>query len=62
MIHKEQGEHVAECNECGLSEFGGTLEFDKFVRHLQDAGWKITKDEDEWVHCCPDCIEEERVP
>lgn len=55
MIHRENGELVAECNECGISEFGGTLEFKEFVQHLKDADWKIRKDGDEWIHVCPDC-------
>lgn len=58
MIHTERGEHVAECNECGMSEYAGTLEFREFVRHLKEAGWKISKDEDEWTHLCPDCTRE----
>ena len=56
MIHRENGELVAECNECGIEEFGGTLEFREFVQHLKDNDWKIRKEEDEWIHTCPDCV------
>lgn len=55
MIHKDQGELVAECEDCGISEYAGTLEFREFVEHLKDAGWKISKDGDEWIHRCPEC-------
>ena len=55
MIRTERGEKVAECNECGIEEFGGTLDFAEFVQQLKDTGWRIRKDGDEWVHECPDC-------
>ena len=55
MIHKEQGELVAECEDCGISEYAGTLEFREFVEHLKDAGWKISKDGEEWIHRCQEC-------
>lgn len=54
-IRKDDGELVAECNECGMSEYGGTLEFREFVDQLKESGWAIRKDGDEWTHTCPDC-------
>lgn len=55
MIHKENGELVVECHECGIEEFGGTLEFREFIQQLKDTGWKIRKEDDEWIHNCPSC-------
>ena len=56
MIRKEDGEFVCECNECGIEEFGGTMEdFREFVQQLKDTGWKIRKLEGEFMHFCPDC-------
>lgn len=55
MIHREQGELVCECSECGIEEFGGTLEFQDFIQQLKDTDWRIRKDGDEWIHECPDC-------
>lgn len=55
MIYKEDGELVAECNDCGTHEYGGTLEFREFVQSLKDLGWRISKDGEEWVHHCPEC-------
>lgn len=56
MIHKEDDELVAECDDCGLSEYGGTLEFKEFVQQLKDTGWKIRKEDGQWLHRCPDCV------
>lgn len=55
MIHREDGELVAECNECGIEEFGGTLDFKEFVQQLKDTDWKIRKTDEGWEHVCPDC-------
>ena len=55
MIRKEDGEFVAMC-ECGEFFSGGTEEdFRRFVQQLKDAGWKVRKEEDEWLHICPEC-------
>lgn len=58
MIHREDGELVCECNECGNEEYAGTLEFREFVQSLKEDGWKIRKDGDVWLHICPKCAEE----
>lgn len=55
MIIKEKGELICECNECGSTEYAGTLEFMPFIDELKDKGWKIKKDGEEWTHTCPDC-------
>ena len=55
MIHKKRGELVCECHECGIEEFGGTMDFYEFIQQLKDTDWKIRKEEDEWIHTCPDC-------
>ena len=57
MIRKENGEYCCECTECGMGEFGGTIEdFREFVQQWKDTGWKIRKEDDEWQHTCPDCV------
>jgi hypothetical protein len=58
MIKQVNGEYVAECSGCGAEEYGGCIEsFREFVSWLKDEGWKIKKDEDEWLHICPSCRE-----
>ena len=59
MIRTTKGELVAECNECGVEHYGGTLEFRDFIADLKDCEWKIVKDGDEWRHLCPMCAEED---
>lgn len=55
-IRKGDGEFTAECSECGAEEYGGVEDnFLNFVEYIKDLGWKIKKDDDEWVHLCPDC-------
>lgn len=59
MIHRENGEFICECSECGMEEFGGTLDdFREFVQQLKDTDWRIRKDDEsgEWLHICPDCV------
>jgi ribosomal protein L37AE/L43A len=58
MIKRVDGEHVAECDDCGEEYAGGTLEFTAFVADLKKEGWCISKDGDTWVHTCPDCKDE----
>ncbi len=55
MIYRDNGELVAECNECGEPHYGGTLEFPAFLADLKAKRWRIRKEEDEWKHVCPDC-------
>lgn len=58
MIHTDRdGELVCECNECGSEHYGGCLEFGEFVTDLKEQGWRIRKEEDEFIHLCPDCQE-----
>jgi hypothetical protein len=57
MIRREGDEHLCECDGCGATEYSGTLGFLEFVRDLKEQGWKVRKEEDEWVHYCPDCAE-----
>lgn len=59
MIHRDNGELVAECTDCGEDYNGGTLEWNEFIAELKDVGWQIRKVDDEWEHLCPDCREEE---
>lgn len=58
MINRVDGEHVAECDDCGEEYMGGTLEFMDFIADLKKEGWRISKDGETWVHTCPDCRDE----
>lgn len=54
-IRNVQGELQCECNDCGETHYGGTLEFQAFIADLKEQGWKTRKDDDEWQHLCPGC-------
>jgi len=57
MIHREGGELVAECTECGAEFAGGVMDdFHAFIADLKEEGWKIRKNGDDWDHVCPDCL------
>lgn len=57
MIRRDKGELVAECDDCGEEFPGGVSEFNDFIQSLKDAGWRIRKDGDDWVHICTCCSE-----
>ncbi|MFI5113527.1 MAG: hypothetical protein ACHP7J_00180 [Terriglobales bacterium] len=59
MLKKHKGELAVECDECGTEAFGGTADFQQFIQDIKDQGWKIRKVDDEWVHKCPSCAEED---
>jgi len=56
MIDKSYELYIPVCDGCGE-----TLEecytFEGAVDEAKANGWKITKDGDEWLHICPDCLE-----
>lgn len=56
MIRKDNGELIAECNECSAEFAGGAFEWSEFIQDLKDNGWKFRKEDDEWEHFCPDCV------
>jgi len=49
------GELECSCDECGVTAYGGTLDFREFVATLKEEGWRIRKEDDEWCHYCCDC-------
>ena len=58
MIRKVKGEYVCECDACGEEAYGGTLEdFREFVEEIKAQGWRARKEDDSWLHRCPDCAE-----
>ena len=57
-IRNENDELVCECNDCGAELYSRTAGFKSFIVDIKDAGWRIRKDGDEWIHLCPCCIEE----
>lgn len=61
MIERYSGMMQLVC-ECGVSQ-PRTYEADEFsvmVSDAKDDGWRITKEDDEWVHTCPDCLSRRR--
>lgn len=57
-IHREKRILVCECDSCGADTCDlivNVTDWHKFIEELKDAGWKITKDDDEWKHECEDC-------
>lgn len=60
-IRRDKGELVAECENCGAEEYGGTLDpssqddFRQFVADLKAQGWRVYKDGEDWCHDCPTC-------
>jgi hypothetical protein len=57
-IRNHNGEHIAECDECGSEVYGGTTEFLDFIQELKNDGWRIRKVEGEWEHYCEACSED----
>ena len=59
----KSGEFEARCDEEGCKEraYGGVEDdFRRFVQHLKDEGWKISRTSaGEWIHACPSCFPEE---
>ncbi len=58
-IRRDNGEFMAECEDCGATHYGGVEDdFKAFVDDLKKEGWKIRKDEDsgEWEHRCEECV------
>lgn len=51
----DRTELICSCDSCGSEEYGGTMEFRKFIEYLKGQNWKIKKEDDVWVHYCPDC-------
>lgn len=58
MIRNSKGEVGLECDECGQTFWGGTLEFREMIDDAKANGWKIRKIEDEWTHECEECSQE----
>ena len=62
MIDRHNGQYSATCDQRGCNEYIDTeeREFSEAIAHARDAGWKVYKEGDEWVNCCPDCAEKEQ--
>lgn len=55
MIQKTNDELIAVCDECGVTLYGGTLDFKEFIADVKENGWKISKEDDKWIHVCWAC-------
>lgn len=56
MIERAYGKIELLCDDCG--DGNGVYDNDDFIEMMRDsknAGWKTTKEGDEWVHTCSDC-------
>lgn len=53
------------CDKCDYLEtidtdcVEGYADFSYLTKELKADGWKITKENDEWIHKCSDCQEEQ---
>lgn len=49
------------CDFCSNSEnFDTDDDWQEMIQQAKDSGWKIFKNDDEWEHKCPVCVEKER--
>lgn len=57
MLHRQKGQIIFECNECGETLDTGTGDFDAAKAKLDAEEWKASKEPNmaEWDHTCPDC-------
>lgn len=59
MIERQYGGQCIVCDDCG--EETADYDNDEFALMIQQAkedGWKITQEDGEWCHYCPDCRSE----
>ena len=61
MHRKERDEHAWECDGCGDTSYGGSLEFHEGWAELKSLGWTARKTDGEWEHFCPSCSRDEPV-
>ena len=58
-IRKRQGDRWLECNECGYEGNEWTDDdFRAMIDEAKDEGWHMFKRRGEFVHICPDCVEQ----
>ena len=49
------------CDHSELFEgFDGHCDIYSAVKDAKDSGWRIYKEDGEWVHLCPTCVEIEK--
>jgi len=48
------------CDYCEAQEFSEGLEWKEWWEDLKEAGWRTWKEDGDWRHACPDCMEERR--
>ena len=58
--NKEDGEWDVSCDFCSTSEIFPTAlyMFEDMLSELKKDGWLFKKRNEEWLHACPECIEE----
>lgn len=56
-IERQYGKVIFICDECSDEFDTDTKNFDEALQILKDEDeWLITKEGEEWIHICPDCI------
>lgn len=49
--------YEVSCDEClRMVDFDGM--FLQLINHFKDTGWIFRKTNGEWIHICPECLEE----
>ena len=57
MLSQIKGTYVVECDHCGAIQ---SLEpdFAQAREALHFHGWRTKRQGTEWIHTCPECVEE----
>ena len=63
LVQKPFPEATISCDKCSFYETfdgdGEYLAWQEVIDYMKRSGWKITKEDDEWVHICPACRDDE---
>ena len=57
MLDRQEGQIVFECDACGEVLETEEKEFSEAKRRLDAADWRARKVGSDWIHTCPDCVE-----
>ena len=56
MIERDGSEYVVSCDKCSWEDFLPYDDFYDVIDAIKCAGWRISKNDGEWLHTCPDCV------
>ena len=59
MIERNYGDFQVYCDWCSYYEEFSTSQYTwgEMIGRIKALGWRISKEEDEWLHKCPVCNE-----